>query len=146
MRGQGAVNFLPPSCWYPRSVTFRYALPVLAWMVVIFVVSSFPNPPGASGPDVKSQIAHVVEYTVLGFLVVRLARAYFPLQATTLLLAASFTVAVAYGVTDEIHQAFVPHRDASGVDVGLDAVGACLGLLIWTGWQRLQRPVAPATA
>ena len=55
----------------------------------------------------------------------------------TLVQAAS--IAVAYGVTDEWHQSFVPGRDADLWDVVADALGATLaigavGVLAW--WSR----------
>ena len=40
--------------------------------------------------------------------------------------------AAAYGVSDEIHQAFIPSRESSGWDVLADAVGAAM--VTW-GWR-----------
>jgi VanZ family protein len=36
---------------------------------------------------------------------------------------------VLFGASDELHQAFVPGRQSTLIDVGIDAVGAFLGLL-----------------
>lgn len=136
---------------YARSVTLRYLVPLLAWLVAIFAISSIPNAhgageAGAGGPGTTSQLAHVIEYGVLSFLAIRCARAWFPRRRLVLLLAASWLFAVAYGISDEIHQSFVPRREASVDDVLLDAVGAVLGIVLWVGWQSLQRQRTMQTA
>ncbi len=41
-----------------------------------------------------------------------------------------FLLALLYALSDEFHQSFVPNRDPSFWDVGLDALGAALGLLL----------------
>ena len=41
-------------------------------------------------------------------------------------------LAICYAITDEIHQAFVPGRHPSAVDILLfDNLGAILGLILW---------------
>lgn len=79
--------------------------------------------------------AHVTEYAILGLLVWRAVRKpdranqhawLWPHAATAL-----FFVAL-YATSDEIHQAFVPSRQASVWDVLLDTLGGALGLLfLW---------------
>ena len=39
--------------------------------------------------------------------------------------------ASAYGVTDEIHQVFIPGRSASVLDIGIDSAGAGVGLILY---------------
>ena len=39
-------------------------------------------------------------------------------------------LAILYAATDEFHQSFVPGRHPTPVDVGIDTIGAGLGLLI----------------
>lgn len=38
---------------------------------------------------------------------------------------------VLYAISDELHQRFVPGRGASPIDVGIDGIGALIGLAIW---------------
>jgi len=45
----------------------------------------------------------------------------------------AWLIAVAYSALDEFHQSFVPGRNATLMDVGIDALGAALALFIW-GW------------
>ena len=44
--------------------------------------------------------------------------------------AAHIAATVLYGVVDELHQATVPGRDASSLDLLADALGAVLGVTI----------------
>ena len=44
-------------------------------------------------------------------------------------LAGAFITAIVYAASDEVHQAFVPGRDPSFVDVGIDSTGAFVALV-----------------
>jgi hypothetical protein len=59
----------------------------------------------------------------------------------------ALVLAALYGASDELHQAFVPGRGASVIDVGIDALGASVGLALAAAWQRrrpTQTPARPA--
>ena len=97
-------------------------LPVVAWAGLIFILSSIPDlGTGLGGWDlVLRKLAHAAEFAVLGLLLVRaLARPW-----------AAFWLGSAYAVTDEIHQAFVPGRLGSPVDVAIDAAGVAVGVAV----------------
>jgi VanZ family protein len=98
-------------------------LPVVAWAALIFTLSSIPNLSTAEGTvgDVLSYGAHATEYAIFGVL---LARA---VDARLLAWAAG----VAYAVTDEIHQSFVPGRQTSAFDLLVDAVGLAVGIALY---------------
>jgi VanZ family protein len=67
---------------------------------------------------------HLLIYTILAFLF------YLSFNKTGIrkyLLLLSFLFAIVYGITDEIHQLYVPYRDASIGDVMADSIGALLG-------------------
>jgi VanZ family protein len=104
----------------------RYAtiwLPVFAWAAVIFMFSSIPSLSTGLGTwdTILRKGAHITEYGILGALLYR------ALGVEVLALA----VGVAYAATDEFHQHFVRGRHASPIDVGIDAVGLSLGMLLW---------------
>ena len=104
------------------SRVFSAWLPVAAWAAVIFALSSVPDlGTGLGGWDlVLRKLAHAAEFAVLGALLLRaLGR---PLTA--------FVLGTAYAVSDEIHQAFVAGRVGSPVDVGIDAVGVAVGIVL----------------
>jgi VanZ family protein len=104
----------------------RYAalwLPVLAWAAVIFTFSSIPSLSTGLGTwdTLLRKGAHITEYAVLGGLLYR------ALGVEALALG----LGIAYAATDELHQHFVRGRHASPIDVGIDAVGLALGMLVW---------------
>ena len=147
-----------PAC-HPAPASFlKYWLPVLLWMGVVFSFSgdssSFQHSsrvvrpillwlfPHLSDEAIHAAVllvrkcAHVTEYGILGWLLWRALRRparndprpwAWPVAGCALLLAAL------YAATDEFHQAFVPTREASVVDVLIDAAGAALGLLLLWG-------------
>jgi VanZ family protein len=101
----------------------RLWLPVAAWVALIFALSSIPDlGTGLGGWDlVLRKLAHAAEYAVLGALLVRAtAKAELALVLGTI-----------YAVSDEVHQAFVPGRMGSPLDVALDAVGVVCGVVLW---------------
>ncbi|GMV86101.1 MAG: hypothetical protein AMXMBFR80_19560 [Dehalococcoidia bacterium] len=100
---------------------------LLAWAALIFLLSSFPNPPGPRGPEWQSYAAHTAEYAVFAFLAAWLLAAAWPASPRWRLAPAAWVLTVLYGLSDELHQAFVPGRDASLVDVAFDALGAAVG-------------------
>jgi VanZ family protein len=78
---------------------------------------------------------HLTEYALLGFLLWRAcrrpvrndSRGWIWRHALT-----AFALAAAYSASDEIHQAFVPSREAHFTDVLIDMTGASIGLLaVW---------------
>lgn len=101
----------------------RLWLPVLAWAALIFAFSSVPDlGTGLGGWDlVLRKLAHAAEYAVLGALLVRATgRGWL-----------AFALGTLYGVSDEIHQTFVPGRMGSPLDVAIDAIGVACGVVLW---------------
>ena len=143
----------------------KYWLPVLVWMGVIFSASGdpssfehssrliapivrwlFPHLPAASVDEIVfvcRKCAHLTEYSFLGVLFWRALRKptaedgrpwrWAEARQAVLLVAL-------YAASDEVHQLFVPNRQASIVDVMIDTTGAVLGLgLLWGAGRCLKR-------
>ena len=91
-----------------------------AWATLLFGLSSLPAGATPSSPisfPGDDKVVHAALYAVLGGLLrIALGRS-----------GPAIALAAAYGVTDEVHQAFVPGRDADVFDWLADAVGAALG-------------------
>lgn len=133
--------------------TYRFAfvswLLVLAWAVFIFFMSANTGdslsggegivsqifqwlkdvqaglvPPGV---DVVNPVAHFCEYMVFGALLTNAWRTRLDLPWATW---SAVVCASLYGISDEIHQIFVPGRTADPVDWLVDTCGAALGALI----------------
>ena len=95
----------------------------LALMGLIFFLSA-QSDPGADIGLVGSVLAHAGEYLLLTLL---WAWALAPALGRRALAAAA-TISLAYAISDEIHQGFVPGRDSNPLDVLVDAVGIAAGV------------------
>jgi len=87
-----------------------YWLPVILYCAAIFVQSALPSPdslPRFAGSD---KFLHAAAYAILGIPVIRIL------------------CASCFGISDEVHQYFVSARNADGMDVVADAVGAAVGV------------------
>jgi len=112
--------------------------PVAAYMAVIFVLSSIPNPPTIpeQGSD---KILHILLYGGLATLVVRALAGGFDRPVTIQTVIVAVVVSVLYGVTDEVHQHFVPPRQMDAWDVAADSVGAAASALALYAARALRR-------
>lgn len=76
---------------------------------------------------------HLVEYAVLGYLIARAASnsASGKLRMNFRILAV--VCAGLYGISDELHQYFVPGRQMEVFDLLADTLGAALGQVLYRG-------------
>ena len=111
-------------------------LPVLVWAGVIFFFSSQPASSLPSTSQLIQKSAHVVEYAVLAFVLWRALSGHLLAHTTALTLA--WLISVVYATSDELHQMFVPGRNPSLVDIGIDALGATAGLLLVAAYRALR--------
>lgn len=74
------------------------------------------------------KLAHFGVYTVVGFSVMGFMCTFDMKNIFKLLI--SFSVGVTYAISDEIHQHFIPGRNASIIDVGIDSLGVLTGIFI----------------
>jgi hypothetical protein len=101
-------------------------LATAGYMALIFFLSSrhLNIPPVL--PEYFDKIAHLLIYMPLAFLFfVSLRKSGF----SKYIFLISFLLAGIYGITDELHQSFVPGRDAAAADAVADFFGAVLGSL-----------------
>ena len=97
-------------------------------MAVIFAGSSWP---GKDIPGPVSQVSvglHIMEYAILYLMA---ARTFAPARSSVSrrgLVLTALVFCILYSLSDEIHQAFVPGRNADGWDMAADAAGAIIGM------------------
>jgi VanZ family protein len=102
--------------------------PSILMMVLIFGFSSLPSkemPNFAWADLIVKKGGHMLGYALLALAYWRglgwdKKRWWLPWLMTFL-----------YAVTDEFHQSFVPGRNPSPLDVGIDCIGAGIGLIVW---------------
>jgi len=134
--------------------------PVVLWAGVIFGLSAIP---GTQLPPVDlpqaDKLAHLLVYAVLGALALRGVRRNrqagdrppdrdkgsdkrsekpWPLRPGDV--AAAVALTTLYGISDEIHQYWTPHRSPDWHDVVADALGGALGSLVFvaTRWMKIR--------
>ena len=125
----------------------RYWLPVVAWMIFIFLGStdllSAEHTSRLIGPFLRwfasdvtdatiasaqlfvRKCGHLLEYAILAALLYRAFR-----QQSERVFVLAFIVAAIYAALDEFHQSFVTSRTASPWDVAIDCLGAFIGVAI----------------
>ena len=115
----------------PISVALRLWAPVVLWAAVIFSFSAVPDLGTGLGTWdlVLRKIAHACEFAVLGALLLRALHDE----------RAAFAAGVAYAISDEVHQLFVPGRVGSPLDVAIDSAGVAVGVLLWRRYSEARR-------
>lgn len=102
-------------------------LPCL-YMAGIFVLSSFHlDLTIDESVPFRDKGIHFLEYAVLGFLCANATRRSFPDRPAWRTFAVGAFVATAWGLGDELHQAFVPGRSAEILDWVADTLGSVTG-------------------
>jgi len=113
------------------------AAAVVVTMAGIFVLSS-RRPPGAIlSLGIPDGWLHLAEYAWLGWLLSDLAATGAGGRRWLALVLLPTLVGTLYGASDEWHQSFVPGRDSSLADLGMDVLGSWLGATIRWGWVAL---------
>lgn len=111
-----------------------YWVPPLAYAGLIFHLSSLSHPEEtlpAFLSELGDTVLHMTEYGVLGILCYRGFRHAAGQWAAQYALLLATVVAAIYGITDEVHQAFVPFRESDARDWLADAAGAALAVWSW---------------
>ncbi len=111
-------------------LALRWAL-VVACSAFIFYLSSRTSLP-AIGPEFpqKDKAGHIAAYALWAFLFSLALRATWPTLSGRAALLIAILGGVLYGASDELHQAFVPPREADLLDLLADGAGSFLGALL----------------
>ena len=124
-------------------------LPIIAWMLVIFLMSSEVagtssarsdeivrtiQSIGVSAPAdpltfLVRKAAQIGAYFVLGILLFNLLKEYD--LGVKKMIFISIAIAMLYACSDEIHQMFVPGRSGEVRDVLIDTAGAAVGVVVY---------------
>ena len=128
------------SRWFDRHIFLGYWLPAVTYAVSISVFSSMPRPPEAPGVELVpfySSFAHMLVFA--GFSAVL----FFALDSSThgnmkrLCPLFALLITFAYGLTEEIHQHYVPGRTMDMADALVDLIGATMAQLMIVVERRL---------
>lgn len=116
----------------------RWWVPLLAYMLLIFLVSSASRPALLRyAPDYTW---HFVGYFVMGLLAIRAFARGLAQPAGGKAALCGVLLAFVYALSDEWHQSFVRGRVASLQDIAVDALGIVSALaVLYIYWWRLDR-------
>ena len=106
-------------------------------MIGIFVASSIADPPTPT--NVSDVSLHEIVYFGLTLLLIRALAKERWSGITVKVLLLAFAIAVAYGVSDEWHQSFVPTRQAEIRDLRADAWCAFAATMVVGAWGIIRR-------
>lgn len=116
--------------WFERHSKLSLGITFIV-AIGIFYLSSLTFEPSSKGGviDIKPMIYHIVAFFMLEFfLLISLIKG----KAKELVIFfIGIVMVVLYGISDEIHQIFVPGRVASIADIFLDFVGVALAFLVY---------------
>jgi VanZ family protein len=137
----------------------KYWLPVIAWMIFIFVgstdllsaehTSRFIGPflrwfaPDISDATIASvqliirKCGHLTEYAILAALLYRAFR-----RQSDRVFILALIVAGIYAALDEFHQSFIRSRTGSPWDVAIDCLGALIGVAMWRFFHNRKSQIA----
>ncbi|HEU4685057.1 MAG TPA: VanZ family protein [Nitrospira sp.] len=115
-----------------------YWAPVALYAGVIFYFSAQSHPeehlPEFFIKQISDKLLHVMEFALLAGLCYRAFRWAGGSFAARRAVVLAIVTASGYGLTDELHQWFVPLRESSWMDWIADTIGALVGA---AGWSRV---------
>ncbi|GIQ71246.1 VanZ family protein [Xylanibacillus composti] len=149
-----------------RIYRFLSWLAVIVWMAVIFYLSSQAqeeskrlsstitiniaytveqiNPNAMFNTARLNHIvrknAHFISYLILGILTMQAMRRSGVSWSKSIVY--SMLLCVTYAISDEWHQSFVPGRGPEVRDVGIDSVGAIVGIIIYVLGNKIRSTIA----
>lgn len=114
-------------------------LPLAAWVVLIFGLSSIP---GLSTEDVDlprwfDKIVHGIEYAILAILIYR-GFGYGHVRPRWITVVIAVATGAGLAALDELYQSTVPGRDSNVLDFAADMVGVLSGTLLAIIRQRIR--------
>ena len=106
--------------------------PVLVYMAVIFYVQSLSAPP--LPPGLNDKVSHLLGYAGLGLVAARACAGGLGRRVSLASALTAVALTSAYGITDEVHQLFVPLRAVELLDWYADTAGALAGTAACMAW------------
>ena len=108
-----------------------YWLPLILYCLFIYIQSANPSPDQIPSIPFVDKVFHFVAYGIMGILFYRAYQTLRIKDNLQMLMLFSVVSASLYGISDEIHQSFVPFREAEVADVIADMLGAASGVLLY---------------
>jgi VanZ family protein len=114
-------------------------LPPGVHCLLIFIASSRSSLPGMNGFAHQDKLFHGLAYALMGALFYRALKITLPARFSGMAVALSIGMATLYGLSDELHQLFVPGRTADAGDLAADFLGSLVGVLLTRRYELSRR-------
>jgi len=111
---------------------------VLLYCALIFGLSSISVVPTLP-MQMSDKTAHALLYAGLGFLIARALAGGVGRPVTARVCALVLACCALYGLSDECHQLFVPHREFDVKDIAADVAGGGFGSAVLWLWSTIRR-------
>jgi len=108
-----------------------YWLPLLLYCLLIYSLSSDKYPSHVPKIFFADKLIHFFAYAFLGMLVIRALSTIRLKENMVLLIIISIFLSTLYGISDEIHQYFVPYRCSDIKDVFANLLGSSFGVYLY---------------
>lgn len=109
-------------------------LPLIIYCLAIYIQSDLPSPERLPSFQFSDKILHFLAYAVMGLLFYRAYQTLRIKDDRRMLILLSVVSATLYGISDEIHQYYVPFRDADILDAVANTLGALCGVYLYHLW------------
>lgn len=110
---------------------FVYWFPIFVYCLLIFIQSSRPSPDITPDWPFLDKVLHFTAYALLGALFLRAFNTTRIKHHLKLIIILSIILSSLYGISDEIHQSFVPFRTADAMDALADILGSIAGVYLY---------------
>ena len=108
-----------------------YWLPIFIYCLLIYIQSSYPSPEEVPQLPYIDKVLHFAAYALLSALFLRAFKTLPIKDNIRLITILAITLSSLYGISDEIHQYYVPYRDADIMDALADIIGSIFGVYIY---------------
>ncbi len=108
-----------------------YWFPILIYCSIIYFQSAHPLPENLPHPLYFDKALHFAAYALLSILFFRAYRTTRIKAHVKTVMLLSILSSALYGISDEIHQHFVPYRHADFLDVLADILGSISGVYFY---------------
>ncbi|MEE9591067.1 MAG: VanZ family protein [Thermodesulfobacteriota bacterium] len=113
-------------------------LTLIAYMSLIFILSSRTTPDILPETLNIDKIIHIAAFGILSALWVRAIESRWTEMDNKRLFITAVILTSLYGISDEVHQSFVPGRISGAYDIVADIIGALLGARLYLRYTERQ--------
>ncbi len=114
------------------------SIPILCVAILLSAFSHMPSPPlNNMGFNFQDKVLHMIAYFYFGFSLSLALHAWKPDMPKRRFVWTILLATALFGIYDEVHQSFIPHRQAGADDWVADCIGGALSLFFRQATARL---------